>query len=157
VTNAGQYCNTGTATGNPPGALSPVAGNDLGHYLGADPRIGLEKHTNGKDADHLPGPAVLLSETEPWTYRVTKVGNVTLNEIEVTDGQEEELFCPATTLSAGETMTCTAYALAQLGQYANVGTVIPTPLAGTAVEASDPSRCRRLLSFLYVCLPVVMR
>jgi hypothetical protein len=88
---------------------------------------------------------------------VTNVGNVTLSEIEVTDDQEEELFCPATTLSAGETMTYTACALAQLGQYANIGTVTATPLVGTAVEASDPSHHRGLLSFLYVYLPVVMR
>jgi hypothetical protein len=157
IAAAGQYSNTGTATGKPPGALPPVSGNDLRHYFGADPRIGLEKHTNGKDADHLPGPAILLSETVTWTYRVTNVGNVTLSEIEVTDDQEEDPFCPATTLSAGETMTCTAYALAQLGQYANIGTVTAKPLVGTAVEASDPSHYRGLLSFLYVYLPVVMR
>ena len=54
-------------------------------------------------------------------------------------------------------MTCTACALAQLGQYANIGTVTATPLVGTAVEASDPSHYRGLLSFLYVYLPVVMR
>jgi hypothetical protein len=105
----------------------------------------------------LPGPAFLLSETVTWTYRVTNVGNVTLSEIKVTDDQEQDLSCPATTLPAGETMTCTAYGLAQLGQYANIGTVTAMPLVGTAVEASDPSHYRGLLSFLYVYLPVVMR
>jgi uncharacterized repeat protein (TIGR01451 family) len=154
---AGHYSNTGTATGKPPGALSPVSDSDLSHYFGADPRVGLQKHTNGKDADQLPGPAILVGDTVTWTYRVTNVGNVTLSQIQVTDDQEEDLSCPATTLSAGETMTCTAHALAQLGQYANVGTVNATPLVGTAVEASDPSHYRGLLSFLYVYLPVVMR
>jgi hypothetical protein len=67
MTNAGQHSNAGTATGKPPGALSPVSGTDFSHYFGADPRIGLEKHTNGKDADHLPGSAIPLSETMTWT------------------------------------------------------------------------------------------
>jgi uncharacterized repeat protein (TIGR01451 family) len=98
-----------------------------------------------------------VGDVVTWTYRVTNTGNVTLSEIEVTDDQEEDLSYPATTLSAGETMTCTAFCLVQLGQYANIGTVTASPLMGRAVEASDPSHYRGLLTFLYVYLPVVMR
>ena len=97
------------------------------------------------------------TEALPDASCVANPGNVTLTEIAVTDDQGLDVSCPATSLAAGETMTCTAYGPVQLGQYANIGTVIATPLVGAALEASDPSHYLGLLSFSYIYLPVVMR
>jgi uncharacterized repeat protein (TIGR01451 family) len=57
----------------------------------------------------------------------------------VTDDQGVAVSCPQPTLTAGNSMTCTANGSAQVGQYTNVGTVTAThPVFGTIV-ATDIS------------------
>jgi hypothetical protein len=109
------------------------------------PGVRLVKSTNGFDANEAPGPKILVGATVTWTYRVTNVGTVPLTAVLVTDDQLPSVSCPATTLAIGASMTCTVTGAAELGPYANVGTVtanwsLPggTPPSGTVTD-TDPS------------------
>jgi hypothetical protein len=133
---AGQYANIGTATADLPlGGV--VTASDPSHYLSGT--LNLEKHTNGIDADTAPGPALPVGDPVEWTYEVTNGFTEPLSGIEVTDDQGETVTCPATTLAAGESMTCTASGTVALGQYANIGTVTAELPDGTVLTADDPS------------------
>jgi uncharacterized repeat protein (TIGR01451 family) len=131
----GQYVNVGTAT-----ALLPAGGqlsaSDPSHYAGG--LLGLQKSTNGVDADLPPGPTVLVGSAVAWTYEVTNFSGEAMTDVAVTDDQGVTVTCPGTTLGAGESMTCTADGTAQAGQYANVGMAEGTISLGL-LTASDPS------------------
>lgn len=149
----GQYANIGTATAEwiPVGA-GPIliSDDDPSHYVGyADSvldvlEIDIEKATNGHDADVPPGPTLNVGDPVTWTYVVTNTStSATLTNVTVTDDQGVVVVCPKTTLAAGESMICTGNGTAQLGQYANMGTVSAewvTPGAGPIVLTDeDPS------------------
>ena len=138
----GQYINTGTVTATAQNG-APVTDSDLSHYFGLDPAIHIEKATNGIDADLPPGPFITPDDTVTWTYVVTNTGNTPLAGVVVTDNQGvTPTFVGGDTdgdtmLDLTETWTYTATDPdANLGQYANVGTV--TAQGGT-VRDSDPS------------------
>ena len=57
--------------------------------------IGIEKSTNGVDADDPPGPSVPVGDPISWTYVVTNLGEVTLSAITVTDDQGVAVSCPS--------------------------------------------------------------
>jgi uncharacterized repeat protein (TIGR01451 family) len=140
----GQYRNVGTATGTPPTG-APVEDSDPSHYHGEErfvppePRIAIEKATNGEDADEGPGPTLVAGDPVTWTYVVTNSGNVPLSEVVVTDDQGVGVSCPQSSLEVGEVMTCTGSGSAVIGQYRNVGTATGTAPNGAAVSDSDPS------------------
>jgi hypothetical protein len=138
------YANLGTATGETASGES-VSDEDTSHYqgpscVGGEPKIDIEKSTNGQDADQAPGPSIEQGNAVTWTYVVTNTGGVALTGVAVTDNKEGVIACPKTTLAVGESMTCTEGGTAQLGQYANVGSVTGTPQGGgSPVSDSDPS------------------
>ena len=139
----GQYANIGTATGTPLGGTSPnddVSDTDPSHYFGElpPPGVDIEKATNGFDADDPPGPTLEEGDAVTWTYVVTNTGQLPLTNVTVTDDQGVAVSCPKTSLNVGESMTCTAAGTAEVGQYANVGTV-NAGSAGGPVSDSDPS------------------
>ena len=103
------------------------------------PSIDIEKATNGHDADAEPGPTIAVGEAIAWTYGVINTGEVSLSDVTVTDDQGVSVACPKSSLTAGESMTCTASGTAEAGQYANVGTAEGTSPAGTTVVDDDPS------------------
>jgi hypothetical protein len=122
-----------------PGDASKVFGSDC-QPTGASIRI--KKSTNGDDADQAPGPTLAIGAAVTWTYVVTNNGTVMLTGIKVTDDRVSSVTCPATTLNAGESMTCTASGLAMAGQYRNVGTATANWASGSAggtVTDSDVS------------------
>jgi NAD-dependent dihydropyrimidine dehydrogenase PreA subunit len=136
----GQYANTGTVTGTPPGGLPDITDSDMSHYFGVSPGINIEKSTNGQDADTEIGPFILAGETVTWDYLVTNSGDITLVNVTVIDDQGVEVVCPQDVLKAVEAMTCTASGTALTGQYANMGTVTGTPPGGLPdVTDSDMS------------------
>jgi len=105
-----------------------------------EPTITIEKATNGEDADQPTGPQILVGEPVTWTYVVTNTSLVTLNDIIVTDDQIGTIDCPQSTLAAGASMSCTATGTATEGQYANLSTVVGTPITGGPnVTDEDPS------------------
>ena len=74
-----------------------------------------------------------------WEYIVTNNGNVTIENLSVTDDQGVAVSCPTTTVAPGASVTCTGSGTATSGQYMNVGTATGTPPGGDPVTASDPS------------------
>jgi hypothetical protein len=103
------------------------------------PAVSIEKSTNGEDADDAPGPTVTVGSTVNWQYVVTNTGTTSLTSIVVGDDQPGvTVSCPSSSLTPGQSMTCTASGLAVQGQYRNVGTV--TASSGTdSVSDSDAS------------------
>jgi hypothetical protein len=126
----GQYANTGAVIGIPPGGLSAVTATDDSHYYGADPRIELEKLTNGQDADDLPGAFVEPGDPVTWTYMVENAGNVGLVNVTVRDdggtpdeSSDDLLVCTFDALEPTTWRACTLTATATAtNQYTNVAT-----------------------------------
>ena len=138
---AGQYANLGTATGFADVEIGgEVSDSDPSHYFGVEPApaIQIEKATNGYDADAAPGPAIPEGDPVTWTYVVTNLTEQDLFNVQVTDDQGAMVTCPGNSLAGNESMTCTASGTAQLGQYANLGTVTAL-LVEETVSATDPS------------------
>jgi hypothetical protein len=141
VAQACQYGNLGTVTAvaaADPG--SKVMAQDPSHYFGqSNPHIGIEKKTEGQDADTPPGPDLLVGSPVHWTYGVTNFGDVPLTGVGVSDDHDVVVTCPKTKLEPGEAMTCTGSGTAVAGQYRNLGFASGQPPCGPAVTASDPS------------------
>ncbi|MCP4656433.1 MAG: hypothetical protein GY856_13550 [bacterium] len=103
------------------------------------PRIRIEKSTNGFDADAAPGPTLRIGDSVVWEYVVTNTGGVALRDIVVTDNQGVQVTCPQSALAAGGSMTCNGAGTAVAGQYGNLGTVTGITPDDVEVEDSDPS------------------
>ncbi len=109
-----------------------------------NPKIDIEKHTNGEDADEPPGPKITIGGEVVWTYIVTNTGNVPLANIVVTDDQGvTPVYKEGDTNNNGvldltETWIYTATGTAIAGQYANVGKVTGT-YEEQEVTDEDPS------------------
>ena len=109
-----------------------------------DSSVTIEKSTNGEDADKPTGPIVTVGDPVTWTYTITNTGELDLINISVTDDQGVAVSCPADTLAAGQTLTCTGTGTATAGQYANLGSVSGQPSdggtpVGDPVGGTDPS------------------
>jgi hypothetical protein len=73
-----------------------------------------------------------------WEYVVTNTGTVGLTGVAVTDDRGVRVTCPAATLAAGQSMTCTGSGTATAGQYVNVGTAA-ADWSGGRVTSTDRS------------------
>ncbi len=110
---------------------------DAGVY---SPSIALKKYTNGEDADAVTGPSILVNTPVTWTYYITNTGSVSLTNVGLSDDVIGLIQCPQSVLPAGASMLCQAVGNAQVGQYANLGTVTGyPPLSETPIGATDPS------------------
>jgi streptogramin lyase len=154
---AGQYTNTGTVTGVPPGGLEPPTAEDRSHYFGFGAAIDLEKYTNGQDADVLPGPEIRVGQPVTWTYVVSNIGDDLLTAVDVVDDQGLTVACPTTTLAVQASMVCTATGVAVPGQYTNTGSVTAAPSTGPLVTAVDVSHYLGYERGSYIFLPTVLR
>ena len=114
--------------------------------------ISLRKYTNGEDADTPTGPVVPPGSQVTWTYIITNTGSITLTDLILTDdkvgliGPDGSSNCPppGTILGPGDSLTCTATGIAQVGQYANIGIITGTTQIGVVfprqtVAATNPS------------------
>ncbi len=135
---AGQYRNVATVEATDPTSAT-VTDADVSHYFGAVPSVVLQKLTNGEDADVAPGPMLEIGQNVLWIYLVRNDGNIALSSFAVTDDQVGAVTCPKVVLRPSDVATCFATGTAAAGQYANVGTVTATDLAGTVVGDTDPS------------------
>jgi hypothetical protein len=102
------------------------------------PAVEIEKTTNGEEADNAPGPTIQVGAPVTWQYHITNTGTINLTGIQVTDDRGVTVTCPATSLTPGQSFTCTASGTATQGQYRNVGTVTASSASGS-VTASDAS------------------
>jgi hypothetical protein len=100
--------------------------------------IRIKKATNGQDADDAPGPTITVGAAVSWEYVVTNTGTVALTGVAVTDDRGVRVTCPASTLAAGQSMTCTGSGTATAGQYVNVGTAA-ADWSGGKVTSTDRS------------------
>jgi hypothetical protein len=100
--------------------------------------VRIEKLTNGEDADHAPGPTVAPGDPIVWEYVITNTGTIDLANVAVVDDQNVTVTCPATILTVGQSMTCTATGVAITGPYQNVGTVTADSASGQVTD-SDAS------------------
>jgi serine-aspartate repeat-containing protein C/D/E len=105
------------------------------------PNIDIEKHTNGEDADvELEAVPLIEGDSITWEYIVTNTGDDVLTNIAVKDDKEGDIDCPRTSLSPGETMTCTKTGIADEPKYKNTATVTATgQTSDTKVEDNDSS------------------
>jgi uncharacterized repeat protein (TIGR01451 family) len=143
--------------------LESIVTCDLMNRTPPAPDIDIEKHTLTVDAD-LPGGALFIPAGDQviWEYVVTNTGNVTLNNVAVTDDQTGAVTtCPQTTLAPGESMTCEVTGIAQDttglpgGVYANTGTVTGEDFEGTVVTDDDPSHYQAATSGVRIVKSVV--
>jgi hypothetical protein len=119
------------------------------------PKIDIEKFTNGEQADNPTGTFIPVGDPVNWRYDVTNTGNTPLFNVRVNDdvlgpiGQgNPDTDCDWVSssdpgsgpgeLSAGETVSCSATSVAIAGQYGNFGDVIGT-YEGVDVTDIDPS------------------
>lgn len=129
VAEAGLYKNIGTVTAETE-LGAKVSASDPSHYYGVVASIDIEKSTNGKDADTLPGPSIVAGGEVQWTYTVTNTGTVPLNTVKVKDDKEGTISGPSSgdddnngLLDPGETWIYEKTGTAISGEYTNVGTV----------------------------------
>ncbi|MEL7239251.1 MAG: SdrD B-like domain-containing protein, partial [Planctomycetota bacterium] len=99
--------------------------------------LGVEKLTNGEDADTPTGPILEPGTPITWTYIVTNTGELTVTGISVSDDQGVVVSCPGDTLAPGASLTCTGTGVAEPGQYANLGTATGQPVDG-GTPIGDP-------------------
>jgi|GEM_PF-903215 len=111
----------------------------LSSVLVERPQILLTKKTNNVDiATSANAENLYIGNSVSWQYIVQNSGNTTLTNIAVTDNPTESISCPKTTLTAGESMTCTASGAVTSGLFTNTATATGRYTGGT-VTATDTS------------------
>ena len=139
---AGQHTNTATATSTYTdnlGNTKNLSDTDDANYFGADPKIAINKVTNGAD-----GQTILAGSPVTWTYTVSNAGNVALSSINVTDDQGVTPVYQSgdsnsnSLLDLGENWIYKATGTATVGNYSNIGTATGS-FNNTPVSATDPS------------------
>jgi uncharacterized repeat protein (TIGR01451 family) len=138
--NAGEVTNTATVVGTPPSGPNVTDTDQAVVIAGHDPAIQITK-TASPDSFGAAGTSITYS------YHVTNTGNVTLNNVRVTDPHAglSDLACAPTqgaSLDPGEQMTCTAAytttrADVNAGDIADTATVTGVSVAGDNVIDSD--------------------
>jgi uncharacterized repeat protein (TIGR01451 family) len=114
--------------------------------LQCNPGIRVEKSTNNVDADLPTGPFVPVGAAVTWHYTVTNIGDVALNNLQLTDNRLGPITTDCTpaipaTLAVGASFSCLQAGIAQPGQYANLATVRGTSVVSATqiVSDTDPS------------------
>lgn len=138
-----QHKNTATVTGTASERERTVTAHDAAHYFGeGHPALALELKLNGDPADEAPGPWIDADTTILFTYEVTNTGDVELTNLVVSDDRDRTATCPKTSLLPGESIVCTASALAIAGTHDIFGSAYGRPACGDPVEAHDPAYYR---------------
>lgn len=121
--DGGALLNTASVSGTPPNgpALAPVLSNTISIPATQKSALSLSKATAKLTAS-------AVGESIRYTFVVANNGNVTLNNIAITDPQVVVPSCPSTSLAPGLSMTCTAaHAVTQTdldsGSIANTATI----------------------------------
>jgi len=143
--DAGKIENTATATGTPPSG-DPVTSDPSSVKIPEDPKPGISLV---KSADQK---ELVAGETITYSFKATNIGNVTLTDVKVNEGdfsgsgKLSAITCPeeAKSLLPGQSVTCTAtYRVTQddvnRGSIENTATATGTPPGGDPVS-SDPSK-----------------
>ena len=157
----GEYQNIGVAVAYGYRWWQWTRDGDKSHYTGTlgNPSIVLEKATQGKDADNLPGPELNVGDSVEWTFTVTNTGDVDLSNVAVTDEQAQPSTTPAVTvceiptLPAGLSETCRLSGAVIEGQYQNIGRVTAQGLGNMSVSDEDVSHYLGMAANALAALP----
>ena len=141
--DAGERCNTATASGQDPTG-APVSDDDEHcEPLGTNPALDLVKTGAldlGGDGEANPGDVIT------YNFEVTNIGNVTLTDVLVSDPLVSPITCPGgnpiPTLAPGESETCTGdYMITQAdidaGERCNTATASGQDPTGAPVSDDD--------------------
>ena len=139
--DAGALTNMASVEMTPPTGQAVTNVDSTTTTIASSPAIAVDKQA-GAVAD-LDGNGRDAGDTITYTFIVTNTGNVTLGAVGVSDAKIGTVTCPATSLTAGASMTCTAAAYTLTQADVDAGAVNNTAFAGgssptgTAVSASD--------------------
>ena len=133
--DAGLVHNDATATGTPPTGDPVTAPASTNVPIAPGPALTLVKRAG------TPTGTGIGSQV-PYTFELTNTGNVTLHAVAVTDPTLGAVTCPAGSLAAGATMTCTAtYAITagdiDAAEVVNAASATGTPPTGDPVTGDD--------------------
>ncbi len=128
--DTGSVVNTATVTGKPPSGLpiTPVPSNTVTVAGLQSPALTVVKSSSMASVA-VEGTSVLYS------FTVTNTGNVTLSSVVLNDPTTTSLSCPATAITPGNSMVCTALHVVTLadldaGSIVNTASVTATPPIG---------------------------
>ena len=134
---SGAIANTATASGLPPTGPRVTDVDTVTIITAQSSGISIDKTAS-------PTTAGGAGETVAYTFVVTNIGTVALTAVSVSDPLPglSAVTCPATTLAAGASFTCSAtYAVTQAdadaGSVVNTATASGLPPFGAAVTATD--------------------
>ncbi|GAB3312298.1 hypothetical protein GCM10027298_37400 [Epidermidibacterium keratini] len=140
--NSGAVTNTATASGQVPGETVDGIGTHE-QPLPRTPGLSIDK-TAGDVVDANGDGATDEGDQITYTFVVTNTGNVTLNGVVIDDPKVGAVTCPATTVEAGTSMTCSVtYTLTQAdldaGEVTNQATVSGIDPTGASITSLPDS------------------
>ncbi|GEP36083.1 hypothetical protein NSZ01_38510 [Nocardioides szechwanensis] len=143
--NAGKVDNTATATGTAPSGVKVTDPDSTTSSIATVPAIELDK--TGSAVNDLDGNGPDAGDTVTYGFKVTNIGNVTLNPVTVHDplfgGTSPNITCPSGAVLPGASITCTGktYTLTQAdvdaGKVDNTATATGTAPGGAKVTDPD--------------------
>ncbi len=129
-----------TAAGESVGEGTPVLATDDAVVEIIGPAIDVEKTAGASAASQAADGATyeteIFADNVTYTFVVTNTGTTTLTNVTLTDDRLGAITCPATTLAAGASMTCTATTTIGVDTI-NVAVAAGTSPAGQPVDAND--------------------
>jgi hypothetical protein len=143
IARLGEFASTGRVTAD--SAAGSVSDSDpIYYHVRTEPRIhnlALEVAVNGRDADDAASaPSIPVGGSARFTYVITYTGNNIVYNVTIQDPRiaESRISCSGDrTLTAGETLRCTATVPAVAGPYASLVTVVSWDADGRRVAAED--------------------
>lgn len=85
IATPGQYSNVGHVVGQNPQNDDEVVDSDPTNHFGVLATVGVEKMTNGEQADTPPGPGLPVGTTATFTYEASNLGNIVLTPVSLLD------------------------------------------------------------------------
>jgi len=161
IATPGQYTNVGRVVGQNSQNGDEADASDPTNHFGVLAVVGIEKMTNGEDADTAPGAGLPVGTTATFTYEASNLGNValTLDSLIDDNGTPDDAsddFAPAAELTSdgfnvGDTNKNSQLDLEEIwkwiaqrevtqGPYVNVATLTADePITSQTVTATDQS------------------
>jgi uncharacterized repeat protein (TIGR01451 family) len=133
--DAGHVFNTATLSAVPPAGPPVTSSDSATSTITSSPSMTFDKQAGAPSG-------ITAGSTISYLFVVTNTGNVSLKNVAVTDARVGTVTCPATTLSPGVHVTCTAtYTLTQAdvdaGHVANTASASVAPPSGQPLSGSD--------------------
>ena len=137
----GMISNTATAAGQDPAGSAVVGQDTVTVNAKQAPSITIVKTAAIDDAVVLPTDRTDAGDLVTYTITVTNTGNVTLDDVDVSDPVINDLNCDATSAAPGSSIVCTGSAAIEqadidAGEITNTAVVAAMAPSGDIIEAS---------------------